>query len=363
MKREAKKLLSKATDSLILAIEHFNRPNEVGRATASLIFLDHAMEMFLKAAIVEHKGDIDNKDKPGQKIGFDACVGRCLSDGKIRFLTEEQAKLLRMINGQRDAIQHYLVDLSEQVLYLHLQSGVILFRDMLRTVFKKDLTSYLPDRVLPISTSPPLDFHILFDQEINAVKQMLSPGNRQKIDAEARLRSLIIMDKALIGGDVQQPNVADTRKREKELLRGLDWQNVFPGVASVQIRVEQPGYIVNLIVVKRGTGIPVYIVDGEQAVNEKSLAIQRINDFDRYSLMQKTLAEHLGITSYQTQALTWILSIKNNKDMYKEFKRGATTICGYSQDALHACRERLKMVSIEEICIKYKTRLQKRKSK
>ena len=47
MKREAKLLLGKAIDSLVLSMEHFNRPCDRGRTTAVLIFLDHAFEMTL----------------------------------------------------------------------------------------------------------------------------------------------------------------------------------------------------------------------------------------------------------------------------------------------------------------------------
>ncbi|WP_105317565.1 hypothetical protein [Thermus tenuipuniceus] len=42
MKREAKLLLEKATDSLVLAIELFNRPHDRGRVSSVLIMLDHA---------------------------------------------------------------------------------------------------------------------------------------------------------------------------------------------------------------------------------------------------------------------------------------------------------------------------------
>jgi hypothetical protein len=48
-------LLEKATDSLLLGIEKFNCPFERGRVTSILIFLDHAFEMVLKAAIL-HRG-------------------------------------------------------------------------------------------------------------------------------------------------------------------------------------------------------------------------------------------------------------------------------------------------------------------
>ena len=87
MKREAKLLLGKAIDSLVLSMEHFNRPCDRGRTTAVLIFLDHAFEMTLKSAIL-HKGGSIRKPERKQTIGFDECVRKALSDGAIRFLDE-----------------------------------------------------------------------------------------------------------------------------------------------------------------------------------------------------------------------------------------------------------------------------------
>lgn len=52
MRKEARLLLQRALDSLLLAIEHFNRPSDRGRTEAVLIHLDHSFEMLLKAAIL-----------------------------------------------------------------------------------------------------------------------------------------------------------------------------------------------------------------------------------------------------------------------------------------------------------------------
>lgn len=73
MKREAKSLLKKSTDSLVLSIEHFNRPSDRGRVDAVLILLDHSFEMLLKAAIV-HRGGKIRKNRESQTIGFDECL-------------------------------------------------------------------------------------------------------------------------------------------------------------------------------------------------------------------------------------------------------------------------------------------------
>ena len=58
MKREARLLLEKAVDSLILSVEHFNKSDQRGRTSTVLILLDHSFEMLLKAAILHRGGKI-----------------------------------------------------------------------------------------------------------------------------------------------------------------------------------------------------------------------------------------------------------------------------------------------------------------
>lgn len=154
MRRESRLLLGKAVDSLILSIQHFNSPHNLGRISAVLILLDHAFEMLLKASIV-HKGGSIRPPKEKNTIGFDKCIRIGLSDSVVKFLTEDQAIALQTINGCRDSAQHYLLDICEQQLYVHAQSGITLFADILRSVFNEELTKKLPSRVLPVSTVPP----------------------------------------------------------------------------------------------------------------------------------------------------------------------------------------------------------------
>jgi len=104
MKREAKLLLDKACDALILSIELFNRPHDRGRVSGTLIQLDHGFEMLMKAAILHCGGRIREK-RAKETIGFDACVRRSLSDSRIKYLAEEQALVLQTINGSRSNSQ------------------------------------------------------------------------------------------------------------------------------------------------------------------------------------------------------------------------------------------------------------------
>jgi hypothetical protein len=140
MKREARLLLDKAIASLILSVEQFNKADELGRTSTVLILLDHSFEMLLKAAILGNGGKIREK-RARETIGFDSCVRRALSDEDIRFLTDEQALTLQTINGLRDAAQHHLIDIAEEQLYIHAQSGVTLFGDILRKYSIRNLVT------------------------------------------------------------------------------------------------------------------------------------------------------------------------------------------------------------------------------
>ncbi len=83
MKREAKLLLNKAYDSLVLSIELFNRPYDRGRISSTLILLDHAFEMLLKSSIIHRGGRIREK-RSKETIGFDACLRVLLTNSKIK---------------------------------------------------------------------------------------------------------------------------------------------------------------------------------------------------------------------------------------------------------------------------------------
>ena len=73
MRKECKTLHGKAVDSLVLAVDHFNRAWDRGRTEAVLILLDRAFELLLKAIIVHRAGGdaIRERDKEGMTIGFD----------------------------------------------------------------------------------------------------------------------------------------------------------------------------------------------------------------------------------------------------------------------------------------------------
>jgi len=337
MKREARLLCQKACDSLLLSVELFNRPSDRARISGTLIHLDHAFEMLMKAAIVDRGGRIREK-RAKETIGFDACVRKGVSDGRVKFLSAEQALTLQSINGLRDAAQHHLLDISEGQLYLHMQSGLTLFGDLLKKVFGQNLAEHLPTRVLPVSTSPPTDLMTLFDGEAKEIQKLLKPGRRRRIDAEARLRPLAILD-STIRGEKGQPSASDLRQMGRKLLADVNWKTLFTGVAAIEMVAEGAGPSLSLRLSKK-EGVPITLVP-EGTPDAAVVAVKRVDDLAFYSLGAKGLAQRLGVTMHKAITVVDRLGIRTKPDCYKEFKIGKSTFKRYSPKALEAVRDAL----------------------
>lgn len=352
MKKEVRQLREKAINALVLSIDHFNRPWDRGRAEAVLILLDHSFEMLLKSAIRQKGGKI-RKAREKQTIGFDACVRKGLTDANLKFLTDEQALTLQTINGQRDAAQHYLVDMSEHQLYFYAQAGVTLFRDLHDDIFDEKLLLQLPERVLPISTTAPKDLAALFDKEIEEIKGLLVPGTRKRMDAVAKARSLAVLE-STVNGDYEQPSDRELEKVCKRLADGEAWSSIFPGVASINISAEGDGPTLSLRLTKK-EGTPVQLLkEGEGA--GAVIAVRRVNELGYYSMGLDNLAKNLGINRYRTQALVYYFKLQNNEEYFKEIRIGSQIHKRYSQKALEKIRNELPACDMNVVINAYKNR-------
>ena len=345
MRKEAKLLFHKAKDSLMLSIELFNRPSEQGRSQGVLILLDHAMEMFLKACIM-HKGGKIREKRAKQTIGFDACVRKALSDAKVSFLSNEQALTLQTINGLRDAAQHYLLDISEHQLYIQAQAGLTLFKDLALDVFGVDIKSFLPERVLPLSTLPPRDITYLFGREVEEIKGLLAPSSRKNLEALSKLRALAIMEVS-VSGEKSQPSQAELRKLAGEIVKGKNWTEIFPGIASLNFSTKGYGPSIDLRITKK-RGTPIVIVP-EGTPGATTVAVRRLDDLGFYNLGRDQLAKKVGLTGPKTTAMIRYLKLQEDTDCFKEVAIGKSRFQRYSQKAIDKITEALKTVSIDEI--------------
>lgn len=233
--------------------------------------------MLLKAAILAKSGKI-REPREKNTIGFDRCVRKALSD--LNFITEEQALVLQTINGLRDAAQHHLVELSESQLYFHAQSGVTLFRDILRGVFSEDLGAVLPERVLPVSTvlTDPLE---MFSSEVEVVRELLAPGRRRRAEVAAKLRGIAIVDGAL-RGDPLQPGDGELQRLGQRLVAGETFADVFPGIGSINFSTDGSGPQMGLRITKK-EGVPVSLVP-EGTPGSSVVAVHKVDLLGFYNL-------------------------------------------------------------------------------
>jgi hypothetical protein len=345
MKREVRLPRSKALDSLVPAVEHFNRPDDRGRVSSVLIMLDHSFEMLLKAAIL-HRGARISEPRAKQTIGFDAAVRRSVSDAPMKFLSEEQALSLQAINGLRDAAQHHLLDAPEQQLYLHAQVGVTLFRDILKDVFEEHPATYLPERVLPVSTEPPKDLALLVADEVATIQGLIRPGSRRRVEARARLRSLAVL-KAVTRAERTQPTDHELNKVLDRLTAGDTWKDVFPGVASLALTVEDEGIPIQIRITKK-EGVPIQLVP-EGTPGASVVAVRRVDEPGYYSLSTTQLAKHVGLKMPRAIAVIRYLLLQEDPKYYKEFRIGSQTFKRYGQEAISHIKDQLPLLDMEEV--------------
>ncbi len=355
MKRETKVLRQKALESLTLSIELFNRPWSMGRTEAVLILLDRAFELLLKAVII-HRGGRIREPKSKETIGFDKCVRKCVSDDQVRCLTEEEAMTPQIINSLRDAAQHYLLEVSEDEFYTFTQAGVTRFGDILEAVFFESLADHIPDRVLPISTRPPRDLPLMIDQQFKEIKELVTPGARKRLEARAKLRPLAIIESSL-RGERTQPTERELGKLIGRIQDGAKWQNLFPGVASLQIDTEGTALSLAIRVTKR-EGEAVHLVP-EGTPGATVVAVKRVNELDFYSLGLNKLAKKIGLTPPRTLALVRHLQLQDDETYFKEIRIGAASYKRYSAKALDALKKALKKVDMDEVWKEHRPRRRK----
>ena len=353
MKAEVRQLLREAVESLTLGIELFNRPSECCRTSAVLILQHHSLEMLLKAGIVHRGGGIRD---PGAEhtIGFDACVGRALSDGACRFLSDEQAALTRALSWVRGAAQHHVVTVAEPQLYLHAQSAVTLAREIMADVFQMDLARRLPRGVLPISTLAPVDVETWFENESNEIAKLLRPGGRRRAEAFARLTPLALLD-AAIRGDSEQPSRGAIAARASELASGIPWPGVFTGIGGLELTPDGAGISIGLRITK-AEGLPIRLVP-EGTPGALTVGVRRVDELGYYNLNLSQLATHVGLSSNKTVAVVWYLSVREDADCYKEFRIGQSLHKRYSHRAIERLRKCVAETPVEEIWAAYKESL------
>jgi len=357
-RKETRRFKDRASNSLMLAIEFFNRPNDRGRVESVLILLHHSFEMLLKSIIYEKRGKIC-ETRADTTYSFNRCIGIARSD--LNVIGEDEAKALSMLKDLRDCATHHLIDLTEQALYVHAQVAVSLFDKILYSFFAEHLADNMPTRVLPVSTSPPTDMLTFVNSEFSQIRELLRPGRRSMAEASGRLRHLMVME-SNITGDGGQPNVRETERVARRVREGDIWQAIFPGIAGVRLDTQGHGLNVSIRFTREPQAAPVRVVREGDSDLEQATLVREVNLLDRYSMNVTQLAHNVGLTIPRTLALILFLGIQEDNVCYKEFiisrsQTGSGVLKRYSPRAQQRLLEALSTVDMNAVWIQYRSRL------
>lgn len=352
LKKNVAPLIERSIDSLTLSVELFNRPNETGRRHGVLLLMHHAFEMLLKAAILQRTGTIHAK---GEKYtyGFDKCMAIMSQDLKI--LREDERASLSILDAQRDQAAHYYIDISEDVLYVHAQSGATLFDELLSRSFSRRLADFLPSRILPISTKPPRDLSLLLNNELAEVDRLLAAGKRQGAHAAAKLRTILAFAAGARqeeGERVSESQIIDAIAKRR---KNQDWSLILPEIAYLTLSTDGTGIPISMRIAKDAR-LSFKIAKPGDSI-EGTLLKQEIDPWTVFTMGREDLAKKLGISGPKTHALIYELNIQADKDCYRELRRKSQVFKGYSLKALNLLREALGILNLDNVWAKHRSKL------
>ena len=307
--------------------------------------------MLLKASIHQRTANTHDREKR-YTYGFDKCLTVAMQE--LSLLTQDERATLSILDAQRDQAAHYYVEVSEDVLYVHAQSAVTLFDELLRRTFSRTLADVLPSRVLPISTRPPRDLIALLSGELAEVDRLLAAGTRQGAQAAARLRTVLAFAVGSREGTGRVPETdieaTITRRRKRE-----DWEVILPEIAQLRLSTDGSGIPISMRISKEAS-IAVRVAKPGEPV-EGTLLKQEIDPWTVFTMSRDDLANKLGLSGPRTHALIFELELQADSACYKELRRKSQVFKGYSKRALDRLLQAKETLDVEAIWQKHRDKL------
>ena len=352
-------LRRRALESIQLAIELFNRPHECARPETVLILLHHSFEMLLKSLIVGRTGTAID-EKRGYSYMFDTCL--CMAEEQLDLITNDHRKFLSILDANRDSATHYYQFVPEPILYVLAQASVSLFNELIRKSTGRGLLAFLPNRVLPISATPPQQLARVVDEEFERLREILQRPDLPKQHAIAMLRPLMAFK---IGGEERHRRMTSEELEVaiENLSAAENWRIVFPEIAKIQLMSEGDGIPVGFKVVKEAPeAMPVRVLKPGDPEPAGGCIIQKeINLFDKFNMGLNQLATHLELSPTRTLAMVREFAIQDDPEAYRELHVGRSPYKRYSKRALDILRVNLD--SAEAVWHKRRSERSRKKGK
>jgi hypothetical protein len=334
LRREARTLKGKALCSLRRAVTAFNSCDDDGRVTCVLLHMQHAAEMLMKAILVQHRIKVFDPKKQ-RSVGFEKCVNLATECAK---LTPQEAGLLRAIDAFRDAEQHWMIVVPEDILFLHARGFVTTFDDLLKRALEDALAVHLPARVLPMCTQPPVAFDILVDREYGAIRDLLKPGKRQRDVARGRIRTRLAMESHV--AEDAHISEADITRVERAIRTGKPRDEVFPRLGGLDTQVSGEGPTITVRWTKKeGGGAPVRFIAADDPT--EAAAVREVDLQKRFHMPATKLASRLKLSPHQSYTLRQKLGIDADQQCRHVFTFGGSKHQMFSDTAFQQMRAAL----------------------
>jgi hypothetical protein len=339
LRREARTLKAKAISSLRRALTSFNSFDEDGRVTAVLLHAQHACEMLMKAMLVQ-RGVKMFSSKTSISEGFAKCINLVRHHCGV---TDAEAGLMRAVDSLRDAEQHWIVVVAEDVLYLHARGLVTVIDDILQRSFADALAHHLPVRVLPVSTAVVTDLDLLVDREYSQIAALLKPGRRARDEARGRIRALLAMESHVV--DEVEVSERDIDRVEKAIKAKTPIESVFPRLRTLATNTTGEGFEVRVHFTKK-EGAAVHFVSGDDPT--QTAAVRELDLQKKFHMSATDLAKRIGLTPNKATFLRRLVEAEDPQCLHI-FEFGSQRIPRYLDNAFRKMRSALDLKSIDAL--------------
>jgi hypothetical protein len=356
VKRRTRQLKSSAVESVVLAVEMFNRPATYARAAGVLLPLQHSLEMLFKAAIYEARGTIFPR---GGAISFK--FSECLSilRSNLNLLTDDQVLVAASIDAHRDAVQHHGSVLREQYLFVDAMSGLTLFRDTLLVAFHERLGDYpaFRGRTLPVAVDPPREFTAIVDSDMRYIAELLRPGHRRRAEALSLLRPYVLMERVTaVSEAVVQPTDDEMAAFVDRVRLEPEWTRLLPGIARLEFD-SSSSMAYELRITKSKDAPPVRLVTTKEPAAAEAGAILEVEVLRQFPFNVTELGRHADVNQFESEAIVFASGFQSDPSLHRAVNIGSSSrpqvVHRYSHKALKAMREVVERGGLGEARSRY----------
>ncbi len=324
MRRRSRHLKSSAVESVVLAVEMFNRPATYARAVGVLLPLQHSLEMLFKAAIYEARGKIFPR---GGAVSFKFSECTAILRSNLNLLIDDQVLVAASVDAHRDAVQHHGSALREQLLFVDAMSGLTLFKDTLWTAFHERLGDHaaFTGRTLPVAVDPPREFTAIVDSDMRYIADLLRPGHRRRAEALSLLRPYVLTDRVMAQAEaVSQPTDDEMNAMADQVRLEPDWTRVLPGVARLEFD-SSSSMAYELRITKTKDAPPVRLVTPEEPAAQEAGAILAVEVLKQFPFNVTELGRHAGVNQFEAEAIVFASGFQLDPSLHRAIDVGSSS--------------------------------------